>query len=116
MHTTPTTSAPHLADQTDTDVPRRPRSRQATAAIAVAGMATAAGVVAMTTTPVMAFVSANHNETMIRSERPNRRAAAAALVTGATIAAGAVAISTTPVLAFIAANHNETVVRSPGRS
>ena len=117
MHAARPTDPTHGHDQPGRTEPRLSR-RTTAAALAIGTAAIGAGAVAATT-PVLAFVSANHNETVLRSPAPSPRTGtkATAAIGGVAIAVGTtVAVSSTPVVAFITASHNETVLRSPGRS
>ena len=83
----------------------------AATAVAIGGLATAS--------PVLAYISLNHNEAVVRSTERGRRvtkaqgAAAIAAAASATLCVGLSALTST--LGFITYNHNETMVRSAAR-
>jgi hypothetical protein len=84
----------------------------AATAVAVGGLATAS--------PVLAMLSLNHNEAVVRSTARRRQvtkaegAAAIAAAAAAPLCVGMTALTST--LGFISYNHNETMVTSAERA
>ena len=81
MHATQPTSATHQNDRPGPAGPDISRRVKAAVALTVGGAAIAAGAAA-TTAPALAFITANHNETVVRTQPPSRRAKAAIAVGG----------------------------------